>query len=390
MNDRVCSRAAYTVAKQASHRLTYPYHDHKTKEKQRSIINPDSPPIPNNPHTRTHIVIHSNKSAEETGLHVGGTLLNMPSASTSRSSIIINTSTTLNPTLPVPLLHDRVSIRQRNLSHPRLVVQPKPGQLDLRMHRQRDGREHRFSEKVEDTVVDHLSDDRDAVSTLGETPADRVVEPDDHQPNSKKSVRLADVGTDVTRDLDTRKHVPENPKHSHTPHRVIPPLVTTHDQGSSQASDNHNQIRKDGGDDDVCGETGGEEEFGEEEGGSDEPVDVADVSDLTRSRATELDGDGGETEVGGEGEVGDGGGGQDGDVELRRTYQVKDPVPHRLEQTQSRNDDTRQSHDAENSPQPRGAILGQSKSSVRGVCSNGIVTTLKQERVHHSRYSELQ
>lgn len=170
-----------------------------------------------------------------------------------------------------------------------------------------------LSEEVEDSVKDTLRVDGDDVASLAHTPCDGVQGPEECGERSTNEESLASVGADAIGVLAglPDEHV-EDVEESDAAKGEVSPLVGGRGECSDETGDDHDLVDENYEEGGGPWHPRGEEQVHEKQRGSDDPVDVSDVVDLTEVAANlgvaalELDGDGGPTQVGGHGEVGNG------------------------------------------------------------------------------------
>jgi len=217
-----------------------------------------------------------------------------------------------------------------------------------------------LGEEVEDTVEDHLGGRSDEVTSISDTPGDRVKEPESREDDGRGEVGLGEVGTETSGRGATgnEEHIPDDDEGSATEGEESP-LVDGLNKGTDKAGDDHDNIKEDKDEDLREGKTGSESEFEEEEGSSDGPVDVSSVPDgssrvlntnvdpvLSESSSTNVfDLDSGSSEVGSHSEVGNRSSEADSSGEL-----VESTLTHGASEGESEKTDGGNEHDSEDSP----------------------------------------
>lgn len=133
----------------------------------------------------------------------------------------------------------------------------------------------------------------------------------------------------------------------------VSPLVRTLDKSANKTGNDHDPVDEDNKEESRPWHGGSQQKIHEKERGGDEPINVADIEDLTvpagndRLASNELDIDGSPAQVGSHGEVGNGGdhGDSCGDV-------VEDTVLARLGQAKADEDKGANGHNSTNCPVP--------------------------------------
>jgi hypothetical protein len=240
-------------------------------------------------------------------------------------------------------------------------VKTKTGRVNSAVTPDEEGTEDRLGDQVENTVEDGLRVRRDDVATLADTPGDGVEDPEQSGERATQGEAAADI---LSENVGVAATLPdENPddvEESNAAKDEVAPLVGAADEGTNKTSNDHDFI--DENDEEKSGprHCGGQHQVEEKERGGDEPIDVADVEDLTvdtadlrHVRSAELNIDGGPAEVGSHREVGNSGDHGDGSGDV-----VEDTVLTRLGHTQAQEDEGGSSHGSADSPVPVGTANG--------------------------------
>jgi len=173
-----------------------------------------------------------------------------------------------------------------------------------------------LGQEIKDTIEDGLGVRRDDVATLTETPGNWVQEPEERGEGTAHEEDLANVGTDgrsVAASLPDEN--PEDVEESSAAKDEVSPLVGRLDESTNKTGDDHDLVDEDDPENGWPRHTSGQEEIKEKKWSGDEPVDVANVEDLTVQAsndtttdiANELNADWGPAKVRTHGEIGDGG-----------------------------------------------------------------------------------
>jgi hypothetical protein len=240
-------------------------------------------------------------------------------------------------------------------------VKTKTGRVDTAVTPDEKSTEDRLGDQIEDTVEDCLRVRRDDVATLADTPGERVQDPEKSGERTAQSEATTDIlaeNVGVTAALPDED--PDDVEESKAAEGEVTPLVGATDEGTNETGNNHDFINKNDEEDSGPGKSGGQHQVEKKERGSDEPIDVADIEDLTvdtanlsHARTAELNIDGGPAEVGGHGEVGDSGDHGNGSSDV-----VEDTVLAGLGHTETQEDKGRSGHDGADSPVPVGTANG--------------------------------
>lgn len=261
-------------------------------------------------------------------------------------------------------------------------VKTKASRVDATVTPDEESTEDGLSEQVKDTVEDGLRVRGNDVATLTKTPGKRVQDPEESGERTANGEGLANIAAKsvgVTASLPDKN--PDNVEEGSAAEGKVAPLVRAADESTNETSDNHNLIDQDDEEKSGPRHGGGQQEIHQEERSGDEPVDVADVEDLTVDTADngvvahELNIDRGPTKVGGHGEVGDSGdhGNGSGDV-------VEDTVLARLGDTQTKEDEGASSHDSADSPVPVRTADGD--GNVDGLAVDSVACRFGKRAVH--------
>ena len=245
--------------------------------------------------------------------------------------------------------------------------------VDVAVTPDEEGTEDRLGQQVQNTVEDGLGVGRDDIATLADTPGDRVQGPEEGSQATADEEGATDIlahDIGVLTGLES-EHIDDETEGGAAEDEVSP-LVARADESASQTGDDHDLVDKNDIHDSRPRHAGSEEQVHEQERGSDEPVDVAHIEDLTvetsnaRVAALELDSNAGPAKVRCHGEVCNGGdhGDRGGDV-------VEDAVLARLGGGKTDEGHGRDHHDGRDSPVPIGAMGGDGDAGVRVV--DGIV-----------------
>lgn len=145
-----------------------------------------------------------------------------------------------------------------------------------------------LGEDVEDTVEDSLRVGVNDVSTLRQTPGNRVEEPEEDGQNTALEEGRLDgstqsicVAATVDNELVDDK---EEGEHAKDP---VTPLVRSLGKGTNETSHDHDLIGQDGDKNGGPWDTGGKEKIREQQWCSDEPVNVPNVKDLASASAAD-------------------------------------------------------------------------------------------------------
>lgn len=152
------------------------------------------------------------------------------------------------------------------------------------------------------TIEECLGVGVDDIATLRQTPGNWVESPEERGQRTADEECTADIGT---HGIGVAAGLPdqdvENVEESDAAKDEVSPLVARGDEGTDESSDDHDLVYKDNVENSGCGERSSEQQVEQKERGGDDPVDVADVEDLTgwaRERgARELDVDGDAAEI---------------------------------------------------------------------------------------------
>jgi hypothetical protein len=218
--------------------------------------------------------------------------------------------------------------------------------VDVPVSPDKERTEARLGQEVEDTVEDCLGVRRDDVSTLTDTPCNRVQDPQESGERSAVEESLLNITSIRARvSAGFPNQLVDNVDECKTAESEVSPLVPGLDESSNQTGDNHNLVDNDGPENGGPWHTGGKEEIGKKKRSGNEPIDVANVVDRTvvttndRVITVVLDSNGCETEVGTHGEIGNGGNedNSSGDV-------VEDAVATLLAHAEPNEDEARDGH----------------------------------------------
>lgn len=239
-------------------------------------------------------------------------------------------------------------------------VETKTGRVDTTVTPDKKSTKDRLGEEIKDAVEDSLRVGRDNVAALADTPGDRVKNPEEcgertAQGESLANITAEDIGVTTTfPDED-----PDNVGECGATEDEVTPLVGAANKSANETGNDHDLIDKDDEEDSRPRHGSGQHQVEKQERSSDEPVDVADVEDLTvdttnfRVVSLEFDVDGGPAEVGGHREVGDSSDHGDGSSDV-----VEDTVLARLGDTETQEDKGGHGHDCTDSPVPVGTADG--------------------------------
>jgi hypothetical protein len=240
-------------------------------------------------------------------------------------------------------------------------VKTKTGRVNVTVTEDEESTEDRLGDQIKDTIEDSLRVGGDNVATLADTPGERVQDPEDSGERTAQGEATTDILAEnigVTTALPDED--PDDVEESKAAEGEVTPLVGATDESANETGDNHDFIDEDDEEDSGPGKGGGQHQVEKKERGGDEPIDVADVEDLTVDTANlrhvgslELDIDGGPAKVGGHGEVGN-----SGDHSNGSSHVVEDTVLARLGHTETQEDKGRSSHDGADSPVPVGTANG--------------------------------
>ena len=140
--------------------------------------------------------------------------------------------------------------------------------------------EHRLGEDIEDTVKDHLGIREDNVSSIGETPCDRVKQPKKRQDGGGSSEGFLEVGAnDTCRSSSGTEQDPPYVEEGETTEDVETPLIGGFDQSSDQTGDDHDEIEEGESDDVGQGKSRCQDQSEEQGRRSDNPINVSHVLD---------------------------------------------------------------------------------------------------------------
>jgi hypothetical protein len=252
-------------------------------------------------------------------------------------------------------------------------VKTETGRVNVTVTEDEESTEDRLGDQIKDTVEDSLRVGRDDVATLTDTPGERVQDPEDSGERAAQGEAAADIlaeNVGVTTALPDED--PDDVEESKAAEGEVTPLVGATDESANETSNNHNFIDENDEEDSGPGKGGSQHQVEKKERGSDEPIDVADVEDLTVDAANlghigslELDIDRGPAKVGSHREVGDSGDHSDGS-----SHVVEDTVLTRLGHTETQEDKGRSSHDGADSPVPVGTANGD--GNVRRLAINQV------------------
>lgn len=169
----------------------------------------------------------------------------------------------------------------------------------------------------------------------------------------------------------------------------VTPLVRAANKSANKTGDDHDPINEDDPEESRPWHARRKEQIHKQQRGSDEPVDVPNIEDLTVNTAdlgvaaAELNVDRGPAKVGSHGEVGNGGGhGNSGSDVMENTMLT------RLGNSKTGEDEGRQGHDSSHCPVPVGAADGDGDVSALAVDSvaidaQGVVSTYEIVQVVH-------
>jgi hypothetical protein len=240
-------------------------------------------------------------------------------------------------------------------------VKTETGRVNTAVTPDEKGTKDRLGDQVENTVEDSLRVSRDDVATLTDTPGEGVQNPEKSGERATQGEAAADIlAENVGMTATLPDEDPDDVEESKAAEGEVTPLVGATDEGTDETSDNHDLIDENDEEDGRPGQSGGQHQVEKKERGSDEPIDVADIEDLTVDTANlshvgslELNIDGGPAEVGSHGEVGDSSDHGNGSSNV-----VEDAVLTGLGHTETQEDEGRSSHDGADSPVPVGTANG--------------------------------
>jgi len=240
-------------------------------------------------------------------------------------------------------------------------VETEASRVDVTVTENEESAEDRLGDQIEDTIEDSLRIRRDDIATLTDTPGDRVQDPKEGGERAAHGEAAADILTEnvgVTAALPDKD--PNNVEESSAAEGEVTPLVGTTDESTNKTGDNHDFINENDEEDSRPGKSGGQHQVEKKERSGDEPIDVADIEDLTVDTANlshvgsaELNIDRGPAEVGSHREVGDSSDHSDGSSDV-----VEDTVLTGLSHAETQEDKGRGSHDSADSPVPVGTANG--------------------------------
>jgi len=240
-------------------------------------------------------------------------------------------------------------------------VETEASRVNVTVTEDEESTEDRLGDQIEDTVEDSLRVRRDDIATLADTPGKRVKDPEKGGERAAHGEAAADILTEnvgVTAALPDKD--PNNVEESSATEGEVTPLVGATDKSTNETSDNHDFIDENDEEDSGPGKSGGQHQVKKKERGGDEPIDVADVEDLTVDTANlshvgsaELNIDRGPAEVGSHREVGNSSDHGDGSSDV-----VEDTVLAGLGHAETQEDKGRGGHDGADSPVPVGTANG--------------------------------
>lgn len=247
-------------------------------------------------------------------------------------------------------------------------VETKASGVDATVTPDEKSTEDRLGDQVEDTVEDGLGVGRDNVATLTDTPGNGVKDPEKSGERTAHGEAAADVLAEdvgVTATLPDKD--PDDVEESDAAEDEVSPLVGAANKGTNETSNNHDFVNEDDEEKSGPRHGSGQHQVEEKQRGGDEPIDVADIEDLTvdtanlsHARSLEFNIDRGPAEVGSHGEVGNSGDHSDGSSDV-----VKNTVLARLGHAETQEDEGRGGHDSAHSPVPIGTADGD--GDVRGL-----------------------
>jgi hypothetical protein len=240
-------------------------------------------------------------------------------------------------------------------------VKTETSRVDVAVTEDEESTEDGLGDQIKDTVEDSLRVGRDDVATLADPPGERIQDPEESGERTAHGEAAADILAEnigVTAALPNED--PDDVEESKAAEGEVTPLVGATDESTNETSDNHDFIDENDEEDSGPGKGGGQHQVEEKQRGSDEPIDVADVEDLTVDTANlshvgsaELNIDGGPAKVGSHGKVGNSGDHSDGS-----SHVVEDTVLTGLGHTETQEDKGRSGHDGADSPVPVGTANG--------------------------------
>jgi len=147
-------------------------------------------------------------------------------------------------------------------------------------HEEEDTAENWNSDEIEDTIEDHLSRDRDLVTTLRQTPGDWIESPSENEEASEEGISL--LGADETRLLHSpsQEEVGEDEVGEET-ESIISPLVACRDKSTAQPRDDPDFLQSDHEEDCSPGDTTEEKNSSEDQWPGGNVVNISDVEDGT-------------------------------------------------------------------------------------------------------------
>jgi len=240
-------------------------------------------------------------------------------------------------------------------------VETKTGRVDATVAPDEKSTEDRLGDQVEDTVEDSFRIGGDNIATLADTPGDRVEDPEKSGERAAHGEAAADILAEnigVTATFPDEN--PDNVKESNAAEDEVTPLVRAANEGTDETSNDHDFVNENDEEKSGPGDGSSQHQVEEKQRGGDEPINVADIEDLTVHTANlrhvgsgELDIDRGPAEVGSHGEVGNSGDHGDGSSDV-----VEDAVLARLGHAQAQEDKGGSSHNSAYGPVPVGAADG--------------------------------
>jgi hypothetical protein len=232
--------------------------------------------------------------------------------------------------------------------------QSQTSRVDIAVTPEKQGAEDGLCKEIKNAVEDGLGIGGDDVGTLTNAPGNGVYAPKDESECAAAEECASNITANVVgMDTGFPGELVDYVQESSTTKGKVTPLVGGLDQGADKTSDDHNQVDKDYPHDGGPWHTSSEQKIHEQKRGSDDPVNVTHVEDLTvysgdsRVATSELNIDGGPAQIGCHAKVSNGcdHGDAAGDV-------VEDAVGAWLGEGVADECDCCNSHDCANGPIP--------------------------------------
>jgi hypothetical protein len=140
-------------------------------------------------------------------------------------------------------------------------MQTKTREIDVTVPPEQQRAETWLGEDVENAIEDGLGIGRDDITTLAETPRNRVQEPQRDGPDAAEGVDVGDVGADDAGvGAAFKDDCVGNEEEGRAAEGEVAPFVGGLDEGAAEASDDNDLVDEDG-----VGDCGGWEGAGQEE-----------------------------------------------------------------------------------------------------------------------------